>query len=247
MGFLSSIGSVFGGSAGGFLGGIGDFLGDGILANSANAKAKRQANFAFLRQKQLIDEANEYNKPVNQMARLDEAGLNPNLVYENGAQTLSANIGAPAQAKTFAREMPKIDLLQNIATLKNLDRQEEKTQAEIDSIHHGMKVADDNIKLAREMMDFRERQLGLQERVLDERMREFEMRNGDSVLDFIGGVIGGLGDGRPASIGARDVRPAMVLGQHAGKFLKKNGAKMLKNYDSYGLKGLMNDLPMFGY
>ena len=34
---------------------------------------------------------NEYNKPINQMARLKEAGLNPNLVYGNGAQSVSAS------------------------------------------------------------------------------------------------------------------------------------------------------------
>jgi len=35
---------------------------------------------------------NRYNHPMQQMQRLREAGLNPNLVYGNGVQTQSANI-----------------------------------------------------------------------------------------------------------------------------------------------------------
>lgn len=35
----------------------------------------------YRRQIELWDKQNEYNKPVNQMARLEEAGLNPNLMY----------------------------------------------------------------------------------------------------------------------------------------------------------------------
>lgn len=35
---------------------------------------------------------NEYNSPLQQMQRLKDAGLNPNLVYGNGAQTPSAQV-----------------------------------------------------------------------------------------------------------------------------------------------------------
>lgn len=246
--------SLLGSIGGALLGGVGDLVntgvnlvGQSILNNSSNAKAKRQATVSFIRQKQLIDEANEYNKPINQMSRLEEAGLNPNLVYENGAQTLSANIGAPPQAKVFSTEMPKLDILGRLQDIQNQQRLEEKTQAEINAINNGIDVQNENLNITRRLADIREKALALQERALNEREREFDLRNGDDVLDFIGGAIQGFGEGVPSQVGAKDVRPSMVLGQHVGKFMKKNGAKMFKNYKTYGINGLLHDLPLFEY
>lgn len=46
---------------------------------------------------------NEYNRPINQLKRLEEAGINPDLIYGGGVQNLSApspqmTAGAPSQA-----------------------------------------------------------------------------------------------------------------------------------------------------
>ena len=46
----------------------------------------------------------EYNSPVNQMARLKQAGLNPHLVYGNGASVSVGNQNQPAQVSA-----PQID------------------------------------------------------------------------------------------------------------------------------------------
>ena len=46
----------------------------------------------------------EYNSPVNQMARLKQAGLNPHLVYGNGASVSVGNQNQPAQVTA-----PQID------------------------------------------------------------------------------------------------------------------------------------------
>lgn len=43
---------------------------------------------------------NEYNSPKAQMQRLKEAGLNPHLVYGNGADATGANMPTPPQATT---------------------------------------------------------------------------------------------------------------------------------------------------
>lgn len=55
----------------------------GSLASSLiNNKAQQEANDRNYRnQIELWDKQNEYNKPVNQMSRYEEAGLNPNLMY----------------------------------------------------------------------------------------------------------------------------------------------------------------------
>lgn len=65
---------------------------------------------------------NEYNKPINQMARLREAGLNPNLVYGNGATTLAAPFhSSPNQSV-------KIDPLAQMSAYQSLAQQDAMTQ-----------------------------------------------------------------------------------------------------------------------
>lgn len=56
---------------------------------------------------QAIDKANEYNLPINQMARLSQAGLNPNLVYGNGS--VVGNTAEPAKTGLGHSEMPKYE------------------------------------------------------------------------------------------------------------------------------------------
>lgn len=84
-----------------------------------NAMADRRAEVAFGRQKQLMsmqqqyavdnwNRENNYNSPVEQMKRLKDAGLNPNLVYGNGAAGLQSNpVAAPtAPAAPMAGNVP---------------------------------------------------------------------------------------------------------------------------------------------
>lgn len=218
----------------GAIGGVVSSVVDGVTGiighNSANAKAKRQANISFMREKQLIDEANEYNKPVNQMSRLEEAGLNPNLVYENGAQTLSANVGAPPEAKTFGPEVTKFNMLQNILALENMERQEEKTQAEINAIENSVSVQNQNLELAREAMGLRKRAMDLTERMTDARINEIMNRQGDPTLDFLGGLMSGVFGNEPVpEIGSNEVRPAFALSANLGR-LGKDFAVAVKKY-----------------
>lgn len=46
---------------------------------------KEMASTAYQRDMEMWQKANEYNTPQQQMARLKDAGLNPNLVYGNGS------------------------------------------------------------------------------------------------------------------------------------------------------------------
>lgn len=73
----------------------------GGLLNSGSQKSANEQEREFteqMYQKQRDDNRvnwnmqNEYNDPKNQMARLTAAGLNPNLVYGNGATTTAGSI-----------------------------------------------------------------------------------------------------------------------------------------------------------
>lgn len=77
-------------------------LGMNLLGNTVsglinNLFYKRNLNMQVEAQKQLIDYQNEYNSPSSQMQRLQEAGLNPNLVYGSAAPAgQSGNASAPS-------------------------------------------------------------------------------------------------------------------------------------------------------
>lgn len=79
-------------------------LGQGINAvfnKAANRRNQRLAQEAYTRQRQdnLSDweRENAYNHPSEQMKRLKEAGLNPNLVYGNGATATGGSITSAKQ------------------------------------------------------------------------------------------------------------------------------------------------------
>ena len=52
-----------------------------------NQSQKDLAKYQVDLERQLINEQNAYNSPVQQMARYQEAGLNPNLIYGNGSSS----------------------------------------------------------------------------------------------------------------------------------------------------------------
>lgn len=57
----------------------------GLLANRYQAKKNRElAQFQADANERIIDKQNAYNTPANQMARYQDAGLNPHLVYGQG-------------------------------------------------------------------------------------------------------------------------------------------------------------------
>ena len=75
----------------------GNFLSN-LLFHKRNVRTQKElADYAYSKDLDMWNRQNLYNAPINQMARLAEAGLNPNLVYGQGVT------GATGQA----REMPK--------------------------------------------------------------------------------------------------------------------------------------------
>ena len=95
MGLFSGIGSALGGN---FLSNVASTALQGFLNRKASSQQHNYNLADWQRQ-------NEYDSPVNQMARLKEAGINPHLAYMKGgvsntsAQIHSTNVSAPQVAQ----------------------------------------------------------------------------------------------------------------------------------------------------
>ena len=63
------------------------------------SRSKKMATTANRRQWEFWQANNDYNSPKSQMQRLEEAGLNPNLVYGNGAATHQATMATAQSAR----------------------------------------------------------------------------------------------------------------------------------------------------
>mgnify|MGYP000300207566 CR=1 FL=1 len=66
--------------------------GAGLVGNiggtmATNRSSRRLAEYAYRRDLEMWNRQNIYNRPENQMQRLRDAGLNPNLVYGSGSVT----------------------------------------------------------------------------------------------------------------------------------------------------------------
>lgn len=61
----------------------------------------RESRIARNWQEEMWKKQNEYNLPVNQVARLKDAGINPNLAFGSSASTMSANVPSPPPRSNF--------------------------------------------------------------------------------------------------------------------------------------------------
>ncbi len=103
---------------------------------------------------------NEYNSPSSQMARLQSAGLNPNLIYGAGGSTAVGNSnGPPAPSKAtphsfqnpFANITQFADIRQKGATTDNLKAQ--NTVIEQEAILKGAQTAKIGVETAKNKFD----------------------------------------------------------------------------------------------
>lgn len=78
--------------------------------------------------------SNEYSSPVQQMQRLADAGLNPHLVYQSGADTTAASVPAGQSASSGslkAMENPRYgDMMIQAMQMRNLAAQTKNLEAE---------------------------------------------------------------------------------------------------------------------
>lgn len=102
-----------------FLSGLGSGVGSGLLSIGGsllgNSASKKAATKAYNRELAFWRMQNDYNLPENQMERLVDAGLNPNLIYGNGVQNTAAG-GVNAQP---ARQDFKLDFLSGLMAYQN--------------------------------------------------------------------------------------------------------------------------------
>lgn len=87
------------GAAGNVIGGLLDFGAN----KQANKQAKELAKYQYDLNMQAWREQTDYNKPINQIARLKEAGLNPQLAYGNGTQAGNASPAPGYQAPSIQK------------------------------------------------------------------------------------------------------------------------------------------------
>lgn len=122
-------------------------------ANEAN-KQLAKANRAFYQQQWMRE--NAYNDPSAQMARLQAAGLNPSLMYGDGASGLQ---GSASMAEVDAARVaaPQLDPLM-MAQIANLTAQTEKTKTET-------KKTEEEIDLTKAQADFTRGQIKVGETV----------------------------------------------------------------------------------
>lgn len=115
-----------------------------IAQSAANRKAREFQLDMYNRQRgdALADwqMQNEYNSPLQQMERLKAAGLNPNLVYGNGATATSSQGVRASQSGSYTPKAPQIDFagiasgvlqarMQNVQ-IGNLEKQREIMEEE---------------------------------------------------------------------------------------------------------------------
>lgn len=113
--------------------------GIGLLSqSSANEARKRESELAYQRQREAIREQNAYNSASAQMARLQAAGLNPNLMYDNGQQAaagMQENIPeyTPANYESGAAPAGPVgtEIINSLIGLKDLQNKTSMTESEI--------------------------------------------------------------------------------------------------------------------
>lgn len=120
FGSVSDAFSNFGGSGLGKMLGMNDSYGAmtdpiGFLTGENAAEAQNEAQIRFWNMQ------NEYNKPVNQMKRFEEAGLNPNLIYTQGNAGNAGAVGSARAGESGANSLAKVaSTVQAIYSMKGM-------------------------------------------------------------------------------------------------------------------------------
>lgn len=111
-------------------------LGAGLFGQAVNAFSTSNTNkqqiqfqkemYQTQRQDSLADwnMNNAYNHPTQQMMRLKEAGLNPHLVYGNGATT-TAQQASPSSTPFASLKAPQVDIGSAIASYQQVEMQKQ--------------------------------------------------------------------------------------------------------------------------
>ena len=122
-----------------------------ITQGSLNKKTRQWNEAQYQRQRTdaLADWArtNEYNAPLQQMARLKEAGLSPHLIYGGGANSISQPVRS-TDTKSWSPNAPQIDGGQIVSQYFGVQQQQNALEIQEQQIR-GLKIAN-NIAEAQE-------------------------------------------------------------------------------------------------
>lgn len=133
---LGAIGSIAGGIIGAYFGGpwgaaagasIGGALGGKKDNDKMASMQRKEADRQNLQQLAFWQLNNDYNSPKSVMSRLEEAGLNPNLVYGDGGANYQATM--PTAAKSGFKYDNNINPLL-FQQLENMESQNELLKAQ---------------------------------------------------------------------------------------------------------------------
>lgn len=116
-----------------------------IIATDMTNKANKQlAEYAYQKDLEMWNKQNEYNNPLNQMARLKAAGLNPHLVYGNGA--VGNTTGGIPQYNAPHLQKPDINL--DIVPAIQMYNQVRLNEAQVNNIQKQTELSDVQLKNA---------------------------------------------------------------------------------------------------
>ena len=116
------------------------------LSQGATNRKTREWNEAMY-QKQRTDaladwaRTNEYNAPLQQMARFKEAGLSPHLIYGGGANSISQPVRS-TDTKSWSPSAPQIDGGQIVSQYFGVQQQQNALEIQKEQIR-GLKIAND--------------------------------------------------------------------------------------------------------
>ncbi|UPW41371.1 DNA pilot protein [Dipodfec virus UA06Rod_21] len=219
----------------------GSLLNTGVnigMANSANAKAKRNARTQFMMQNYFMDKQNEYNKPVNQVKRLVEANLSTGLMYGNGGSIqASAGPSGGAQAPTFMSKedvglrslmSDYMNFKEQKARIDNIESQTQRTvtQTDLDVMLYALKAGLNEAQIANMMANTRNTNI---QSDISEFDRDF--------YGFLSNVFGASGGAAGATV--------KTLGGLA--LTRLPGRKPRLPLPSNGIKGFFNRLSTFKF
>ncbi|QCS37382.1 DNA pilot protein [Tortoise microvirus 96] len=109
-----------------------NFITDLFGQKQQNKNNLELAKYSFDRSMEAWREQSEYNSPLNQLKRYQEAGLNPNLIY--GQMNEGNASSAPQMSTPTSGRVSPIDLLGQYSQIQNLQADMEVKQAQAENL-----------------------------------------------------------------------------------------------------------------
>lgn len=137
---------------------LGSAIYGGVSAGKMNKRAVKFQREMFEKQGQReLDYwhmQNQYNLPSEQMQRLKDAGLNPNLVYGSGADAQSAPLkagGAPSMPAQHSEAIDLSSVAQTALATKQIQANINRTEAETERIRQGTDIGQFELQAMQEI------------------------------------------------------------------------------------------------